>query len=111
MQISASTTHDTCDIANHPIGEAMTDEELKDALDGLFAYDTGCIDGGIHDVLLKQRVRAEVMKDCREHQMFSDRLSRIARELYLSDDSIVKGYGLEDIVSFAEWVESELYDD
>lgn len=38
----------------------MTDAELFDALDGLFAYDTGATDSGIHDEALRLRALKEL---------------------------------------------------
>jgi hypothetical protein len=36
----------------------MTDEELRDALDGLHAYDEGATDSGIRDEDLRERCKA-----------------------------------------------------
>lgn len=83
----------------------MTDEELKDALDGLHAYDSGCTDSGIKDELLRERVKAEVAKDLGQFGGFGKRISRLARELYLSDEAIEQGHTLESVVEFARWLD------
>lgn len=86
----------------------MTDDELMAALDGLFAYDSGATDSGIHDPALKERVKAELNWGNRDHDVIratNARLSRIARQLYLTDEQIEQGYGLEDIRHFAVWLD------
>ncbi len=78
----------------------MTDEELFDALDGLFAYDTGCTDSGIHDEALRARVKAALEKDLegRPHSLAGPRLTKFARR-YLEEP-----YTLEDVASFIRWL-------
>lgn len=84
----------------------MTDEDIKDALDGLFAYDTGCVDSGIKDERLRARVIAELNKDWGS-DMYSKRLARIAREMFLTDEAIELGYGLQDLRQFLEWIDEQ----
>lgn len=87
----------------------MTDDELSDALDGLYAYDQGSIDSGIHDARLRARVVAEILampKD--ENQLYPDRLARIAREMWLSEEAIAAGYGLEEVHRFVDWLQYDL---
>lgn len=79
----------------------MTDQELKDALDGLFAYDIGATDSGIRDEMLRKKVIQEISKD-------SKRISRIVRDMWLSDEAIEKGYSLEDILEFIKWLNNDL---
>jgi hypothetical protein len=74
----------------------MTDEELWDALDGLFAYDMGCRSSGIKDDKLRDRVKAELEKD-------KLRLSRIVRDRMLTENRLAQGYGLEDVKEFIDW--------
>jgi len=38
----------------------MNKEKLKDSIGGLFSYDTGCADSGIHDEVLRQKVIKEL---------------------------------------------------
>lgn len=89
----------------------MTDDELMDALDGLFAYDTGSIGSGIKDEQLRKRVIAEIHADIGEHELFSKRVSRLAREMFLTDEMIAQGYGLADAQSFADWLDNEMRGD
>lgn len=76
--------------------------ELKDALDGLFAWDAGCSDSGIHDERLRQRVRDYVRTLAGPERR--ELLARIARDLYLSDDALRQGYGLPDVEEFISWL-------
>ncbi len=88
----------------------MTDEELRYALFGLFAYDVGGTDSGIKDERLKDKVRLVLAlgSDIRPFQVYSDRLSRLVREEFLSEGAIVAGYGLEDVAVFLRWLEDEM---
>jgi len=70
----------------------MTNAELFDALDGLFAYDTGCVDSGIKDERLRQRVKAELKKN-------DPRIALFLKAYYLPPD-----YGEEDVAAFKEWL-------
>lgn len=85
----------------------MTDGQLQDALDGLYAYDSGAVDSGIHDETLRERAKAELIADADAagpNAQVGPRLSRIARDLFLSEDALRRGYGLEDIDSFIDWL-------
>jgi hypothetical protein len=76
-------------------------------IDGLFAYDTGCVDSGIHDPVAKkalvEMIRAQPSGDQR---IF---LSKVMRDLFLTDKSIAQGYGWEDVRELATWYEDELH--
>lgn len=80
-------------------------EALKDALDGLFAYDGGCVSSGIRDEALRAR--------CGEHlrSLPADErrlvLSRLTREMFLSEDALSQGYGAEDAGSFVRWLDDQ----
>lgn len=81
----------------------MNNERFNEALDGLYAYDTGCTDSGIHDPVLKAELREELLKD--------DglvRLSRYVREFHLSDEALVLGFTLEDTAGLIRWLADEL---
>lgn len=83
----------------------MTDDELRDALDGLYAYDTGSIDSSIRDESLRKRCIAELNSDLRAgEQVPRVRVGRIVRELYLTEEALQKGYGPEDAHGFLEWL-------
>jgi len=94
----------------------MQETELFDALLGLYAYDTGCVDSGIHDELLRERVINEldiIIKDNRkEYQLVSDRFSKTIRQFillnFLDDNSISMGYGYEDMLEFLEWLTNNM---
>lgn len=70
-------------------------EKDIDLMDGMFAYDTGCVSSGIKDPLGKERLQSD-----------ADYSFRLATELlkqYMSE-----GYTIEDAKSFLEWFEVEL---
>jgi hypothetical protein len=76
----------------------VTDQKLHDALDGLFAYDLGSTDSGIHDEALRERVKAELRRDCGPDQLAGQRLSAFARRL------LEPPRGLEDVAEFIRWL-------
>jgi len=78
--------------------DIMTDAELFDAIDGLFAYDTGCVDSGIHDETLRERVKRELEADCSASQLVGPRLTAFARRY------VEAPYSLEDMASFIRWL-------
>ncbi len=86
----------------------MTDEELRDALLGLYAFDSGATVSGIKDESLRRRVIGELAKDLTDSELFSARLSRLAREMFLSEEVIEQGFGLEDIRRFANWYDEHM---
>jgi len=85
----------------------VTDDELRAALDGLCAYDEGAVSSGIHDEQLRQRCIAE-LKQRTAGDEGRAWLARFARDMYLSDEAIGDGYGLGDVLEFAEWLRDEM---
>lgn len=80
----------------------MTEGEIRAALDGLHAYDTGCVDSGIHDEALRRRVLDTLAGlPGRDRRAM---LARILRDLYLTDAAIAQGYGCEDAGDFVRWL-------
>lgn len=92
----------------YSLQSGMSDEELLDAVSGLFAYDTGAASSGIRDELLRQKVIEELHKGLGTHQLYSVRAARIARELFLTDEAIAQGYGLADVAEFIEWLDGPM---
>ena len=88
----------------------MTDEQYeaaKDLISGLFAYDTGCIDSGIHDPVRKQALVDEIKSmPSRDQHIF---LSLVLSDLFLTDAAIKQGYGWEDARELIRWYEDELH--
>lgn len=84
----------------------MTDDELWDALNGLYSYDTGCVDFGIHDEYLRDRV-IEILRAMSETE-FRLFMSKRIRESYLSDEALTKSYGIEDVARFIEWLDERM---
>ena len=79
----------------------MTDEELFDYLDGMFAYDTGCIDSGIKDEIKRQ----DIINMLRGNPTWAmDKLTIFVLTHFLSDEARKQGYGLADVKSFFTWL-------
>lgn len=74
----------------------MSIENDVDLMDGLFAFDTGCVSSGIKDEAAKERFRSDAD--------YSFKVATSLLKQYMSHDS----YGLEDAKKFIEWVEEEL---
>lgn len=87
----------------------MTDAELAGALDGLYAYDTGSTDSGIHDEALRARCIAE-MASRRGPFEIAPRvfLSRLVAGTWLTDDALAAGYGIEDVMCFIRWLDERM---
>ena len=90
-------------IDNVVVANLTNHGQLKDALDGLHAYDTGATDSGIRDGLLAARCRDYLLSLSEQER--NSVVSVILRELYLTDEAIAKGFGWEDVRGFCEWLE------
>ena len=89
----------------------MDEEELRDALSGLYAYDTGATDSGIHDEVLRQKCIAVInamLKTPSELLFPRLWLSRLVRDKYLSEEALAQGYGIEDAILFVQWLEEDM---
>jgi len=83
----------------------MTEQELRDALDGLYAYDTGSVDSGIHDEALRQRCMIELQSRLGPGEAAPRLLlSRMIRDMWLSEEALAQGYGIEDALAFVGWL-------
>lgn len=67
-----------------------------DLMDGLFAFDTGCVTSGIKNEMEKDRFRSNAD--------YSFKIATILLKQYMAHDD----YGLEDAKRFIEWIEEEL---
>jgi hypothetical protein len=85
----------------------MNQNELFDALNGLFAYDTGCTDSGVKDETLRAKV-VSYLNSLSEDE-FRITLSIFIREAFVSEEAINEGYGIEDVKSFIEWMDSHMH--
>lgn len=79
----------------------MDQETFQDAVSGLFAYDTGSISSGIKDDLLKIRVGVKLKS------MNRLEISRLCRDMFISEEMLLNGYGIEDLISFTNWMHEE----
>lgn len=81
-------------------------EELRDLMDGLYAYDTGSCCSGIHD----ETRRAQMVKylDTLPVKEQDALLTRVMRDLYMSDESAAEGYTWEDAYQFGNWIAYEM---
>ena len=80
----------------------MTEEELRDTLRDLFAYDTGRMDSGVWGTNLKARC-VEYLASRPDSQ---ELLERISRELWLSPSAASEGYTPEDAAEFLQWIDT-----
>ncbi len=78
---------------------------LRQAIDGLIAWDTGCVDSGIKDDVLKNKV-GEYLKSLNGKD-FRIEVGKLVREMYLSDEALAKGHGPEDVNIFFGWLSEE----
>ncbi len=84
----------------------MTYEEIKDALDGLSAYDGGATDSGIHDEALRQRVKDLIQGlDEKKRRIL---IAQIIKETFLTNSALEQGYGPEDVKDFLVWLDEEM---
>lgn len=81
----------------------MDKEKLFDALDGLFAYDGGATDSGIHDESLRKEVFDFIREEAKRESTFHPSiLTEFVKQHYADPP-----YGLEDIKEFIEWLEGQ----
>lgn len=81
----------------------MTFEEFSDGMLGIFAYDTGATDSGIHDEGLRARLKEFLQGKDEGHW-----LERLMREAFLSDEALAQGYRAADVAEFVGWLSSEM---
>lgn len=83
----------------------MTYEEIRDAMNGIYAYDTGSVCSGICDESLRSAVKAHIRALPEpEHRSL---LARLIINLYLSPESLAQGYGPEDAKNFLDWIDDQ----
>ena len=79
----------------------MKNKELFRALDGLYAYDEGLVDSGIHDEALRQRVR-EYLERCANAEpdaLYPAIVDEFLREYYYREP-----YTVETVLDFMGWL-------
>ncbi|MEK5115407.1 hypothetical protein [Bacillus sp. FSL R5-0677] len=81
----------------------MEQKQLFEALDGLFAFDNGCIDSGIRDEQLRFQVCNHL--EALDENEFRVTLSTFVRQYFVSEERIEKGYGIEDVAKFIRWID------
>lgn len=83
----------------------MTEDEVRDAVDGLYAYDSGCVSSGIKDERLRRRLYEYLRGlDGSARRML---LGRVVRSLSLDDAMLAKGYGPEDAMRICLWLDEQ----
>ncbi|MNS95204.1 hypothetical protein D3C72_1294520 [compost metagenome] len=81
----------------------MNTKTLYDALDGMFAYDSGCVDSGINDRLLREAIKDYFfLLDSESSRLL---LSRFIREYFLTEEKLAMQYGIEDVARFIGWLD------
>jgi hypothetical protein len=86
----------------------VTDEELRDALDGLRAYDEGATDSGIRDEDLRARCKAALREREADPVRWREFAARLVRDLYLTDEAIGHEAGLEDAAGLIRWLDDRM---
>lgn len=87
----------------------MTRDELIKALDGLHAYDDGAVDSGIRDESLRARCIEELKRiTAAEPEDGREFFSRLVRDMWLSEEAIEQGYGIEDALGFVDWLDERM---
>lgn len=83
----------------------ITYEELRDAVDGFHAYDSGSVDSGIRDEALRQSVKKQMSAMPKlEHRPL---LARLVIDLHLSTEALAQGYGPEDAQELLRWFDDQ----
>lgn len=81
----------------------MTDEELFDYLDGMYAYDTGMVDCGIKDEITRYKI-IDAFKADPDWAM--RKLNEYVKEYYFGDN--FQGRGLESVRGFINWLDERM---
>jgi hypothetical protein len=74
---------------------------LFEAIDALMAYDVGARDSGIDDEGMRKALVVYLERLAPDE--FRRTCALFAR-VYLTDRAIAEGYGVEDVVQFADWI-------
>ncbi len=94
----------------------LDNDETRDLLDGLIAYDGGCISSGIQDCVRRQGLieyLESLAKEGRgegelQGKLFQQKMFRYLREEWLSEKRAEEGRGLEDLKELLNWLEHEM---
>ena len=83
----------------------MTYEELREAVNGIYAYDTGCVSSGIRDERLREAIKSEIgVLEGLEHRKL---LARLVIDMHLSPEALEQGYGPEDAHALLCWFDDQ----
>lgn len=80
----------------------MTDARWIDSVDGIRAYDEGCIDSGIHDECLRKEVRAHY--ESLDHVARGKLILKALRRLAFGEEAAKAGYRIEDAQAILEFI-------
>ena len=86
----------------------LNDEDTKDLIIGLYAYDTGSVDSGIKDNTKKEELKNWLSEWLSKDKEFYKQFSRYIREEFLSEEALEQGYRLENVASFLKWLDYEM---
>ena len=84
----------------------MNQDKLFDSLDGLYAYDSGSTDSGIHDEKLREEIKEHLAS--MDEGTFRKVMSTFIRINFVSEEAISKGYGIEDVAGFINWLRDRM---
>jgi hypothetical protein len=88
----------------------VTDDELREALIWLYADDCGLVCGAGREPTLRQQTRRAVwdrlVADDVELRVW---ISRLVREVFLSDQALANGHGIDDACEFWSWFDQSMW--
>ena len=84
----------------------MKKDKLFDSLDGLCAFDSGCVDSGIKDESLRREVKEYISS--LNVDDFRIIMTEFIRKYYVCEEAVEKGYGIEDVKGFIDWLDSHM---
>jgi hypothetical protein len=88
----------------------MTDDELSEAVVWLYASDCGLVRVAGHEptlhALARQAVWDRLIADEDQLRMW---VSRLARDVFLSDEALGGGYGIDDACDFWTWFDRTMW--
>lgn len=82
----------------------QSESSLFEAIDALIAYDEGATDSGINDAEMRKEVQEKLL--AMNEEEFRKTLAGFVRTYYLSPDALSKGYGLQEVKFFIDWLAS-----
>jgi hypothetical protein len=88
----------------------MTPEEREKygQLCGLFAYDTGCVDSGVKDDVLKAHLQTWLHEQSEAHPDKQRIFLARCVQAWVTEEMIALRYGAEDVAKWFRWLADEM---